>query len=93
MNKIKTLSYSNSTQDIYSDKINYKNINNYNSNILVNKKKHQIPINNINYIHSNNNNKKLRQNNSNIIIVIFLHLLYQKEVILIIQILISIIII
>ena len=66
VNKIKTLSYSNSTQDIYSDKINYKNINNYNSNILVNKKKYQIPINNINYVHSNNTNKKLRQNNSNI---------------------------
>ena len=62
MNKSST----NSTQDIYSDKINYKNINNYNSNILVNKKKYQIPINNINYVHSNNNNKKLRQNNSNI---------------------------
>ena len=39
VNKIKTLSYSNSTQDIYSDKSNFKNINNYNSNNLTNKKK------------------------------------------------------
>ena len=65
VNKIKTLSYSNSTQDIYSDKTNYKSINNYNSNNFTTKKKYQIPVNNINYIH-NNNNKKQKQNNSNI---------------------------
>jgi hypothetical protein len=65
MNKIKTLSYSNSTQDIYSEKTNYKSINNYNSNNLINKKKYQIPINNINYIH-NNNSKKQNKSNSNI---------------------------
>ena len=62
-NKIKTLSYSNSTRDIYHDKINYKNIsNNYNSNNQYNKKKiYQIPINNINY---NQNNKKQKVNNN-----------------------------
>ena len=64
VNKIKTLSYSNSTQDIYSDKKNYKNIINYNSNNIINKKKYQIPINNINYIHNNMNNKKQRANNN-----------------------------
>ena len=37
INKIKTLSYSNSTRDIYYDKINYKNPNN---NIQYNKKKY-----------------------------------------------------
>ena len=62
-NKIKTLSYSNSTRDIYSDKGIYKNLNNFNSNNFVNKKKYQIPVNNINY---NQNNKKLKQNNSNV---------------------------
>ena len=62
-NKIKTLSYSNSTRDIYSDKGMYKNINNYNSNNLANKKKYPIPVNNINYIQ---NNKKLNKNNSNV---------------------------
>ena len=63
-NKIKTLSYSNSTRDIYHDQINYKNIsNNYNSNNQFSKKKiYQIPINNINY---NQNNKK-QKSNSNI---------------------------
>jgi hypothetical protein len=66
VNKIKTLSYSNSTQDIYSDKKNYKSINNYNTNNIINKKKYQIPINNINYIHNNLNNKKQRQNSNNI---------------------------
>ena len=66
VNKIKTLSYSNSTQDIYSDKKTYKSINNYNSNNIINKKKYQIPINNINYIHNNWNNKKQRQNSNNI---------------------------
>ena len=66
VNKIKTLSYSNSTQDIYSDKKSYKSINNYNSNNIINKKKYQIPINNINYIHNNWNNKKQRQNSNNI---------------------------
>ena len=63
VNKIKTLSYSNSTRDIYNDKRNYKSINNYNSNNLTNKKKYPIPINNINYVQ---NNKKQKQNNSNI---------------------------
>ena len=65
-NKIKTLSYSNSTRDIYSDKGMYKNINNYNSNNFVNnnkKKQYPIPVNNINYIQ---NNKKLNKNNSNV---------------------------
>ena len=61
-NKIKTLQYSNSTRDIYSDKGAYKNISKYNNN-FVNKKKYQIPVNNINYIQ---NNKRLKQNNSNI---------------------------
>ena len=65
INKIKTLSYSNSTRDIYYDKINLKNPNNkYNSNNQYNKKKiYQIPINNINY---NQNNKKQKLNNNNI---------------------------
>ena len=62
-NKIKTLSYSNSTRDIYNEKGIYKNINNYNSNNFGNKKKYQIPVNNINYLQ---NNKKLKQNNSNV---------------------------
>ena len=63
--KIKTLSYSNSTRDIYSDKINSKNINfNYNSNSQYNKKKiNQIPINNIN---CNSNNKKQKSCINNI---------------------------
>ena len=65
VNKVKTLSYSNSTRDIYYDKIHYKNLNNhYNSNNQFNKKKdYQIPINNINY---NQNNKKPKFNNNNI---------------------------
>ena len=67
-NKTKTLSYSNSTRDIYYDKINYKNINNnnnYNTNNQYNNKKkiYQIPINHISY---NQNNKKLKQSNSNV---------------------------
>ena len=64
-NKIKTLSYSNSTRDIYFDKLNHKNQNNnYNSNIQFNKKKiYQIPINNINH---NQNNKRQKLNNGNI---------------------------
>ena len=62
-NKIKTLSYSNSTRDIYSDKAIYKNLNNYNSNNFNNKKKYPIPVNNINYIQ---NYKKLKQNDSNV---------------------------
>ena len=64
-NKIKTLSYSNSTRDIYNDKINSKNINfNYNSNSQYNKKKiNQIPINNIN---CNSNNKKQKSCTNNI---------------------------
>ena len=62
-NKIKTLSYSNSTRDIYSDKAIYKNLNNYNSNNFNNKKKYPIPVNNINYIQ---NYKKLKQNDNNV---------------------------
>ena len=64
-NKIKTLSYSNSTRDLYNDKINSKIINfNYNSNSQYNKKKiNQIPINNINY---NSNNKKQKSCINNI---------------------------
>ena len=64
-NKIKTLSYSNSTRDIYYDKANYKNINNnFNSNNQYSKKKiNQIPINHINY---NLNNKKQKSSTSNI---------------------------
>ena len=62
LNKIKTLSYSNSTRDIYFEKPNYKciNNNNYNSNGQNNKKKiQQIPINDANF---SQNNKKYSQN-------------------------------
>ena len=63
VNKIKTLSYSNSTRDIYSNKKNYQSINNnYNSNNQYNKKRiNQIPINNYNL-----NNKKQKSSSNNI---------------------------